>query len=575
MRFTPFLRLIYRRYPLIISTTLLSALLMVSTVIAQTNVCPPQTLLSIARAGAACAQTEAGEVCFGSGSGSYTLRNGETTETPQSGDRISLREVFQIEVLEVQTTDDVSVSVATLAIRTSPNASDVVTVLLFGEARLQDEGILSAQFEIAGTAIGSLPVRATPESDGELIVQLAVNSGVTLNGRTEEGDWLRVVVPETGAVGWASAALLNTGDINNLPIVAPGDPVTQPFQTIHFQNGDRTACDGALPAGALLQTPSTEREDAVELTLNGLSLRLAGTLFLREEADTLTLTVLDGVAEIEREGEVRLIPAGAQITVMLDGDGNGIALLSNAAPYNEALTLALPLNNLPRRFQVTPPLAQADIETVISALNAIPATPIPPMPTAVDVCRRTLRRDATVWAGPGEDYEVLTELEAGTVITAVLATTDPLGATWWQLENSGWIALADVAERGNCIGETVPGVVRVSPPTNTYLMERCESFNGPVRARQQVTFEFIPPAWDNYGAARDAVLTDPGRFVFNEEAYRATASSPFPLGTNVDPLEDRYLRRFTFIWTAQPGTYRITGDWLTYEPSCNLTVPVE
>lgn len=119
-------------------------------------------------------------------------------------------------------------------------------------------------------------------------------------------------------------------------------------------------------------------------------------------------------------------------------------------------------------------------------------------------------------------------------------------------------------------------VVRVPPPpSNTYSLERCESLNGPVRSGQRVTFEFIPPAWDNYGAARDAVLTDPGRFIINSDGYRATASAPFPLGTNVDPLEDRYLRRFTLVWTAQPGTYRITGDWLTYEPSCNLTVPVE
>jgi hypothetical protein len=35
------------------------------------------------------------------------------------------------------------------------------------------------------------------------------------------------------------------------------------------------------------------------------------------------------------------------------------------------------------------------------------------------------------------------------------------------------------------------------------------------------------------------------------------------------------LRRFTLMWRAEPGTFRITGDWLHYEPSCNLTVTVE
>jgi hypothetical protein len=203
-------------------------------------------------------------------------------------------------------------------------------------------------------------------------------------------------------------------------------------------------------------------------------------------------------------------------------------------------------------------------------------TPIMPIPTAVDACHRSLARDTTVWAGPGEDFEVLAELEAGTVITPVLATMDPLGEMWWQLENSGWVVLSSVSERGNCSGQEVPGVVRVPPPpTNTYSLERCESFNGPVRVGQRVTFEFIPPAWDNYGAALEAVRTDPGRVIINFDHYRANASDPFPLGTNVDPLEDRYLRRFTLVWVAQPGTYRVTGDWLTYEPNCDLTVPVE
>lgn len=155
-------------------------------------------------------------------------------------------------------------------------------------------------------------------------------------------------------------------------------------------------------------------------------------------------------------------------------------------------------------------------------------------------------------------------------------TTDTRGAVWWQLENSGWIARADVVERGDCSGKAVPIAGRVAaPPTNTYSLERCESFSGPVRSGQRVTFEFIPPAWDNIGEALAALRTDPGRFIINSNQYYATVSAPFQLGENVDPLEGRYLRRFALIWTAEPGTYRITGDWLHYEPICDLTVPVE
>jgi hypothetical protein len=234
------------------------------------------------------------------------------------------------------------------------------------------------------------------------------------------------------------------------------------------------------------------------------------------------------------------------------------------------------VNNLPRRFQVTPPQTQAAIDTQIAALTMPTPTPVRIEPTPVDACRRSVGRDATVWSGPGEIFEALRELEAGTQIRPILAYTNAQGELWWQLRDSGWVARAEVIERGNCAGLEVPVTDRVpAPPTNNYSLERCESFNGPVRTGQRVTIEFIPPAWPSYAEALESIRNDPGRFEINSRYYRASASDPIPLGENVDPLEDRYLRRFTIIWIAEPGTYRITGDWLSYEPSCNLTVPAE
>jgi hypothetical protein len=224
-----------------------------------------------------------------------------------------------------------------------------------------------------------------------------------------------------------------------------------------------------------------------------------------------------------------------------------------------------------------PPQPQAAIDAQIAALSAPPPTAVPTAePTPSNACRRTIGRNADLMSGPGEDYEALGEIEAGTPIRPQLAATDPQGGVWWQLPDSGWVARADVVERGDCSAQLVPVTGRIeAPPYNTYSLERCQSSNGPVRAGQYVTIEFLPPAWDSLGEANAALRTDPGHFEINADYYRARASEPIRVQESRDLPEPRYLRRFTLEWRAEPGTFRITGDWLHYEPSCNLTVTVE
>jgi hypothetical protein len=103
-------------------------------------------------------------------------------------------------------------------------------------------------------------------------------------------------------------------------------------------------------------------------------------------------------------------------------------------------------------------------------------------------------------------------------------------------------------------------------------LETCETTNGPLRARQQVRIEFTPPAFDNRGEARDAPRIDPGRISIGARMYRAEVTDMVQLGTV--GVDDRYLRTFYITWTAVPGTHRIVGDRLSYEPICTLVVPV-
>ena len=126
-----------------------------------------------------------------------------------------------------------------------------------------------------------------------------------------------------------------------------------------------------------------------------------------------------------------------------------------------------------------------------------------------------------------------------------------------------------ISETGEC--QPVQISDRFTPPqNNTLSLETCQTTNGPLRAGQWVRIEFRPPPFDNLGEARDAVIIDPGRINIGVDRIRASATDPIRLGT----VDDRYIRTFYVNWEAVPGTFRIEGDRLTYEPICTITVPV-
>ena len=561
-------RTTYRPRIYVVLSCCMILLLSVTMSVAQSAapLCPAHSLLSIARAGSACAMLKTGQACYGSGTVTATVAGGNASAgLTQPGDMVALRDLASLRVSPDSEAEDASISIASLAIQTSPRVNDVVNVVLLQDAELTSQVI--PPIEMIVRATGALHVRAAPSSDSAALADFAVNNSLTANGRTHQGDWLRVTVPATGEIGWISAALVRvTENILSLPEAVSGETVAQPFQILDFSSSDHSGCNGKLPSGALLQTPSTDFKDAVSLTINDSVLWLAGTAFLGQVSGETTLIVLDGLAQMSVGEVVQFVPEGAQVDIS--------AAVLIPAPYDAAMTAALPINNLPRRFHVTAPQTQAVIDAAIAAIVVPTPTPIFPTATPSDVCRRTIGRDTTVSSGPGVEYEALTTLAAGTAIRPVQKTTNAAGEVWWQLADSGWVARSGVVERGNC--PDVPAAGRLpAPATNTYSLERCQSSNGPIRVGQQVTFEFIPPAWDNLGEATSALQTDPGHFTLNADRFRARASRPIRLGTSNPPNEDRYLRRFTLLWRAQAGTFRVTGTWLHYEPSCNLTIAAE
>lgn len=510
--------------------------------------CPPSVLLSLARAGSACYNIANHQACFGGGMVSTDIYVDGIALT-QPGDRAEVDGLQRISVARIP--DEISMAMLNIQADLPDAAEKHVFVLAFGTATL--ENLVSPTPRQILTALGTVNIRVLPALQTEIVARINIGQTLIGNGITADRQWLRVTIPNTDDLGWVSTDVMSSeGDINALSIVTPETILHRAFEILTIETDvDFSICDGTLPAGVLIQTPNVEQP--VTLTLNNLDFKLSGTALVQGTLAATQIAILEGEAIINQV----YVPAGASFN-------------SGSVTPIETVSAGLPLNNLARRFELPIALTVENIAELTAAYQArVDAVEMVITLAPDTTCRRTTRSETTLWAGPGNFYEAINELPAERVIHPVLATADPDGEIWWQLRDSNWVRARLIVEAGEC--DPVQISDRFIPPrNNTLSLETCRTTNGPLRAGQSVRIEFRPPAFDNYGEARDAVSIDPGRIIIGADRFRASATEPIRLGT----VDDRYIRTFYVEWKAVSGTFRIEGDRLTYEPICSITVPV-
>jgi hypothetical protein len=518
-------------------------------------VCPAPVLLDFARAASTCYGLEREQACIGGAGVSATGFGGQTLEGfSQIGDRARIN---TLQTVILQGSAD-NIPAAMLNIRANLTSAEArqVTLLLLGTAALENG--VPPLVERVVFALGTANLRAQPREDGDILARVGVNESLVVNGRFEDGGWLRAQLRDSNTVAWVAADVVRGDGWDSLPVVAADAPVYRPFEIMTLTSGGGALCDGALTDGLLLQTPSVDT--SVKVTLNGSGLVLAGTFFITAEDARLTIYALDGGALLDGT----YIPAGA---VADDGTVTG---------YPANLLPGLPLANLPTFIRVAAPLTEIQIseaQAAYAAAQAAQAEPVAEVTPAVDTtCRRFVRRDVSLYAGPGSFYEAINELQSGSTVDPIFKTTDPQGATWYQLRGSNWIPAAQVVEEGECPAIAVTTNVE-APRTNQISLETCQTTNGPLRAGQSVTIQFTPPPWDNYPDARDAANIDPGHITIGTERLRARATQPLLIAGTIGQEDERWQRQFYVTWQAVPGTFRIEGDRVSYNPICTITVP--
>jgi hypothetical protein len=524
------------------------------------SACPAGVLLDLARAASTCYGLEAEQACIGGAGVTAVGFDGQpVTGFSQIGDRVN---AGMLQSLTLASVDD---SIPVVSLNVQANLTDAerrqVALLLIGAAALENQvpPLVEPVVFVSGTA----NLRATPQENGDILARAGINESLVVNGRTQDGRWLRVRLRDSNTIAWVAADVISGDALNILAVVQPDAPVYRPFEILHLTTGGGSLCDGVLTDGLLLQTPSEDTH--ITVTLNGVGVELAGTFFITADDSAFTITALSGGAVAN---EV-FIPAGAQGTVSADS----VAVTGSPADFLPGL----PLANLPVFIRVAAPLDAAAIAGAQADYAAqLAAQVVERQPTAVAVdttCRRFVRRDVSLYAGPGSFYEAINEIQSGSAVDPIFQTSDPQGGGWYQLRGSNWIPAAQVVETGECTA--IPVTTNITAPrTNTLSLETCQTTNGPLRAGQRVAIQFTPPPWDNYPDARDAARIDPGHISIGAQRYTARATEAILIAGTIGEDDERWQRRFYLVWEAVPGTYRIEGDRVSYTPICTITVPV-
>ncbi|NDJ75799.1 MAG: hypothetical protein GYB65_06040 [Chloroflexi bacterium] len=522
--------------------------------------CPTNILLAFGRVGAICQNTADEQACLGNGTASATFQAGADSDlrfdTP--GDFAGANQLQQISLASTDSWDVTLLHVRADLVETEQRS---VALLLFGAVEI--ENLIPLTPEIMVSGIGTVLIRSAPADDADILAERGLRDTLMVNGRTADSQWLRLINPGTNDLAWISRSVVTSeSDFYALSVVDENTPFYRPFQVFNLRTGtDDAWCDEAPQSGLLIQTPNPQLP--VLLEINGVTLRMAATAFLQTEADgTLTINVLDGGSEVEVDGMQRYVPAGARSQVY-PGEAPGAP-----EPYDSTDLVGLPVNNLPTRVTIPDPLEQAEIDALVTAYFEPEPEPEPDIPDeAAESCRRVVSRNVSLWAGPGTFYEVINPISVGTRVYPVLQTTDPDGAVWWQLHTGNWIQASAVISTGECDPVPVADIFP-APATNYLSLETCETSNGPLRTGQQVTIDFVPPAFEGLEAAQQAPQIDPGRITVDSQALRMQVSGP------IEITEDRYVRTFFATWTATPGPHRIVGKRLSYMVICDMSVPV-
>lgn len=236
-----------------------------------------------------------------------------------------------------------------------------VTFVLFGDT---DLNVAVNVFDAQTTA--NVNVRDLPDREGEVIGILPGGEDVVVNGRSDDDNWLRVLLSDVSLdTGWiANALVVVDGEVEDLDVVSavpdPDDALVSfgPMQAFYFESGDESApCNEAPNSGMMIQTP--EGAASVTLWIDEVIIELdeTATAFVQAQADgELTVATLEGSARVTSLGETTTTVAGTQVSVQLNDELGADSAPGDLEELDTDNTQSLPVELLKREVEIPEPL---------------------------------------------------------------------------------------------------------------------------------------------------------------------------------------------------------------------------
>ncbi len=291
------------------------------------------------------------EICFGHASVAPMVNLEGVPEFDTSGEMMPINEMCAVELGAL--TAEGQWGMATMNVQ--PTDSTVnMSYVIFGGLQLQNAA--SARTQIQVQINTPTDIRSGPGSDFESLGVLEVGAEVTVNACEGTRLWMRLVM-EDGRVGWLPSGNITVlGDVETLPVVERDTPIYASMQAFSLHTGSVPAeAAGVAPEdGMLIQVPAGS--DVVPVWINGVDLRLAGTVYVRAQlGGVMTIMALAGEVHATANEFTVHLPPGTQATIAFNADGIVEGLFA-VTPYADADVAALPVRILPEMVEVASPL---------------------------------------------------------------------------------------------------------------------------------------------------------------------------------------------------------------------------
>ncbi len=431
-----------------------SILALFSTVAAaQDRACPALQDGAIGSVSSACAEQEIHSICFGHPTVSLAwLPDAATAAFSQPGDQAASKSVDWFST----SSEDKSWGTARILFAAYPPdglEAQPAALLAFGDVALfpaPRTAIPALLLDIRVAAAQGANLRAEPNTDAQVIRTLAQRSGLKAVRLNEDGSWIQAYAdPEE--IGWISRELA-AGDIDLLPS-APRDNAGAPlwfsWQAFDFRSGiDDAPCAGAADSGLLLQ--SNRFQPPRQFWLNGLDVRLNGTVFLQAQIDAgMSIYVLDGEASIIVPEARVVVKSGfyTQVPLSPAEDGSPMYAEIPAAPsaYDYQSMLNLPIAALPYPTRVG-----LDPYTIIDKRPSDGQSPLEGMSPEAP-CKITAGTfGANIRSHPDPEAPVIAVMghrESADPMARAIGADDLL---WWKLADHVWIRIDATVTGGKC-----------------------------------------------------------------------------------------------------------------------------